>query len=108
MKDSQAIRPGSFFEALPSVVKDIEARKKGLTPEEQEYFVLSQTAGWKQFLKDADLLMRDLDQGTATAMAQGLPFEEIGRNAVVIDLAKGIIKRLIEKVEDAREVVDGE
>ena len=104
--DNSAIRP-SFFNTLPTVVKEQEAKKKGISEEEQELYALSQMGGWKILKSYAEDLLGDLDSGTATAMAQGLPFEEIGRNAVVIDLAKGIIKRILDKVGDAQEATSG-
>lgn len=104
--DKTALRP-SFFNNLPTVVRQEEAKKKGVTEEEGELYALSQSDGWRQLREYTESLLKDLDTGTATAMAQGLPFEEIGRNAVVIDLAKGIIRNIINKVEDTREAVDG-
>jgi len=105
MDNKAALRP-SFFDTLPTIVKEQEAKRKGLTDEEAVLFALSQHSGWKIVKEYAEDLMRDLDMGTRTALAQGLPFEEIGRNAVVIDLAKGIIRRILEKVEDARDTAN--
>lgn len=105
--DKQALKP-SFFSSLPTIVKENEAKNKGITGEELELVALSQSGGWKVLKEYAQSLMQDLDNGTAAAMAQGLPFEEIGRNAVVIDLAKGIVKRILQKVEDAREQAENE
>lgn len=105
--DKQAIKP-SFFDRLPTIVKDEELSKKGLTDEERKLYALSQHDGWRVLREYIDSLMGDLDNGTAQAMQQGQPFEEIGRNAVVINLAKGIVNRILQKVEDAREEANNE
>lgn len=105
--NKQAMRP-SFFNSFPTLIKEEEAKKKGVTQDEQDLYALSQFDGWKILKSYIDDLVKDMDDGTALAMKQGLPFEEIGRNAVVIDLAKGIIKRIVNKVEDARDAVEHE
>lgn len=105
--DKQAIKP-SFFNSLPTIIKEQEAKNKGVTEEELELVALSHSGGWKVLKEYTESLIKDLDNGTAIAMAQGLPFDEIGRNAVVINLAKGIIKRILDKVEDARETENEE
>lgn len=102
MKKGEAIKP-SFFSTLPTLVKEAEAEKLGLTDEERHLYRLSQHAGWRVLRGFTEDLLGDLDRGTETAMAQGLPFEEIGRNAVVINLAKSIVKRILQKVDDAVE-----
>lgn len=100
--DTKAIRP-SFFQSLPTLIKEEEAKKKGLTGEEQELFALSQSGGWKILREYIESLIIDLNSGTEVAMKNGLSFEEIGRNAVVIDLAKSIIRNILNKVDDAQE-----
>lgn len=105
MKRQEAVRP-EFFKNLPTLLEEQQAKKKGISTEEQLYYSLSQTQGWMQLKAYIDSLIKDLDQATAKAMQQGLPFEEIGRNAVVIDLAKGIIRNILNRVEDAREAAE--
>jgi len=39
-------------------------------------------------------------------MEVGQNFEEIGKNTIVANLAKGVIKRILNKVKDAREQVE--
>lgn len=106
MTDKQALRPG-YFDNLPTLVRAEKAKEKGITEEEEQLYALSQSAGWRILSEYIDGLLRDLDNGTALAMSQGLPFEEIGRNAVVIDLAKGLMRRVVERVDDAREAASG-
>lgn len=100
-----AIKP-NFFSNLPSLKQDEEAKKKGATDEERLYYGMYNTAGWKQFRELAERLMQELDNSNDSAIASGAAIEEIGKNAVVISLTKGVIKRLLNKVEDSREACE--
>lgn len=103
MKEA-ALKP-NFFSTLPSM-QDKKAEIAGASEEERQLYALSQSGGWRVFKEFTEQLLKELDSGTETAMAQGLPFEEIGRNAVVINLAKGIVLRQLQKVQDAREACE--
>lgn len=103
----QAIRPDFFGNLVKKIEKqEPEHTTTDLLEEERHYYNLAQQKGYQQLQDYADRLIATLDTATATAMAQGLDFEEIGRNAVVVDLAKGIITRIFERVEDAREACE--
>lgn len=103
--DDKAVRP-NFFRDLSTFKKAEGEQEERLTDEEEALHALSQQKGWRIFKEEAQSLLKELDSGTANAMAQGLPFEEIGRNAVVIDLAKSVVQRLLNLVEDARDVTN--
>lgn len=101
----QAVRP-DFFNNLPSVVATDQAKATGTTEEEQHLYALSAHQGWG-ILKDfSERLLADLDDVTNLSLTQGLALEEIGKNAVVANLAKGIIKRILQKVQDAKEACE--
>jgi len=102
---SQSALKPNFFSSLPSMADD-KAAKSGASDDERLLYALSQSGGWRVFKQFTNELLSDLDHGTETAMAQGLPFEEIGRNAVVINLAKGIINKQLQKVQDAWEACE--
>jgi hypothetical protein len=102
MVKGQAIRP-NFFNNLPTIIRDQQAKEKGVSEEELQLYALSQSGGWRILREYTDGLLKDLDQVTTTAMQQGMAFEEIGRNAIVANLAKGVITRILQKVEDARD-----
>lgn len=91
---------------MPTFVKEEEVKKSGLMDEEKHLYSLSHHAGWKILEKYSQELLNDLDQVTNLALTQGLELEEIGKNAVVANLAKGIIKRILQKVEDSVESVE--
>lgn len=105
MSDTQAIKP-SFFQSLPTLVKQEQAKEKGLTEEEQALYALSVQDGWVILREYAQSLIDDLSNSTESSMAQGMSLEEIGRNAVVSSLAKGVIERILLKVDDAKEVYE--
>ncbi len=107
-KKGQAIKPDYLFSRLPSFVKNAEADKAGMDEDEIMLADMGESRGW-HLLKDfIDLVVGDLDQINETAIASGADFEEIGRNTLVISLSKGIIKRIVDKVEDAKEARDKE
>lgn len=95
-----------YYSRFPSLKQDEEAKKRGATEEERLYYGMYNTAGWKQFTKLAEQLLSELDQSNDMAIASGVSIEEIGKNAIVISLSKGIIKRLLNKVEDSREACE--
>lgn len=100
-----AIRP-DFFANFESLKRNEEAKKIGVTPDEQAYYAMSLSDGWKLFNTEVDYLLQEMEQLNDAAVASGAPYEELGKNTVVISLAKGVIRRLINKVEDAREACE--
>lgn len=98
---ADAIKP-DFFSNFPIVEKD-EERKKNPTDEEKMLWGLSETSGWKILKGYIEEWMQELDAVNDMAIANGSTFEELGRNALVANLAKGIIKRIVNKVSDAKE-----
>jgi hypothetical protein len=100
---AQALKP-SFFN-LPSK-KDKEAEKIGASDEERALSTLSETKGWVVLEEFIQGLLKDLDSVNATAIASGATFEEIGKNTVVVNMAKEVINRIITKVTDAKEATE--
>lgn len=100
-----AIKP-NFFSQFPSLKQDEEAKKRGATDEERMYYGMYNTAGWKLFKERAEQLMKELDESNDVAIASGIPIEEIGKNAIVISLTKGVIKKLLNIVDDSKEACE--
>jgi len=101
-----AIKP-DFFHNVPAM-KAVEDKKGEVTGEETALYAMSKSAGWKifeGFMTDASA---QLDNINKEAIAGGQPLEEIGRNAIVVNLAQEAIKRLLDKVSDAVEAVESE
>jgi len=98
--DSKALRPNFNIKAF---VEQEKIKGKPISDEEKELFSLTSIPGWKIVNDYANRVMAELDGTIETAVASGAPFEEIGRNTVVINLAKDIIKRILDRVNDARD-----
>lgn len=102
--DNSAIK-SDFFSTMPSLNQE-KQMKHDVTDEERLLYSLSQQGGWRVLKTYINEILTDLDGATSQAMASGLPFEEIGRNAVVVSLAKDIIKKIVNKTEDAKEACE--
>jgi len=103
MKDQSALRP----EAL-NFTSYIQ-RKDPVEEPTVEEGVLAAGADkvfWKTLKQHFDSHIRDLEMINEAAIASGMTFEEIGRNALVLSQVKGIIRKVINSVEDAREARD--
>jgi hypothetical protein len=101
--DKTAIRP-AFFSNLPSLEK-VEEEK--MTDDERFLYGLSTTSGWPIFTKRKDDLLDDMESLQDAAIANGAPKEEIGENAIIISMARGVINRLWKIIEDAKEANEG-
>lgn len=106
MKDQSALKPTIFN--IDSFQKDTEAVKRGVTDEERLLYTLSQMAGWKLLIEFKDRVIKEMEDVNKSAMATGLPFDEIGKNAVVINLAESVIDRILNKVSDAQEACEAD
>lgn len=100
-----ATRP-DFFANFESLRRNEKAKQTKTTPEEQAYYAMSMSEGWKLFNIDKDRLLEEMDNLIDRSITNGLTREQIGENTIVVSLAKGIIKRLINKVEDAKKACE--
>jgi hypothetical protein len=99
-----ALRP-DFFTNLP--IKKAEVDKSGATEEEKFLYGMSQEAGFAIFTKYKDELLKAMDVFQETAISQGKTKEEIGENAILLSMVKGIINRLWSYTDDAKEACEG-
>lgn len=107
--DTEALKPSGFFSGLPkSVNPAVKDDIVSIGDEERSLAALSNHSGWTVLKTFIDRQLDDLDEVTNAGMIQGLSLEDIGRNALVANLTKGIVKRIKQKVEDAREAVEKE
>lgn len=102
---SSAMRP-DFFSKFPSLKQDEEAKKKGATEEERMYYGMINTKGFMLFTDKKNELLKDLDALIDGSIATGASYEEIGKNTLVMSLVKGIINRLWNITEDAKEACE--
>jgi hypothetical protein len=97
-----ALRPGFFNMPIKEEVR-VEGKA---TDDEKALQALSESRGWVILSEFIDRLIKELDGVTESAMVNGLPLEEIGKNAIVVSQSKAIINRIQNKVKDAKEVVE--
>jgi hypothetical protein len=102
--DKSAIKPSLFN--IQAFKATEEADKKGVTEEEQHLYSLSGTKGWEIVSEYAKRVMAELDEANNLAISNGVPFEEIGKNTVIISLAKNIVDRILNIVSDAKEACE--
>lgn len=100
-----AIKP-DFFSNIPILSKNEELNKKGITDRDRMIYGMSQTAGWAIFAEEVQELISQLDQVNDHAIESGASYEEIGKNSVIVNLAKGIIRRMMDKVTDCKEACE--
>jgi len=103
---SGAIKP-DFFSNFQSL-EEKEDEKIGITDEERHLYRLNNHKGWKILRLHIENLVKELDSLNDLAYEKGLPLEEIGRNAVIVSLTKGIIKKVLNKVDDAKDAIENE
>lgn len=101
---SQAIRPDSFID-YRKVVEKAKPEQPELI-EERQLAHLANSDGWVVLAKYIEELNTDLSNINKSMMGKGASFEEIGRNAVIVQLAQELLEKIVQKVEDAREAVN--
>lgn len=97
----QAIRP-TFADFRKLLAEKKVANKPQLEVEEIQLAELTDQPGWDIFEADVEELIKELDQLNEAKIASGGTFEEIGQNFLIINLAKGVIRKALERVHDAR------
>jgi len=102
---NEALKP--VFTNVPSLIKQKNSNPEA-SEEEQRLFTMSHSAGWKTFRDIAERASKELDDINKQAIAGGASFEEIGRNTLVISMTQDIIKRLLNKVDDAVEACEND
>jgi hypothetical protein len=101
-KESKAIKP-DVFNRLPVFEEEEEKDISGLSEEEKVLASGAKTTFWKVLKEYIEEVVNNLDEVNEMAISQGADYEEIGKNAIVVSATKGIIKKIINKVEDSRE-----
>jgi len=100
----RAIKPNNIFPSIPALVDD--KPEVVMTDEEKALASLARHSGWEVLKTYIGNLSNELDLINDAAVEKGLPFEEIGKNTVIIKLSMGILKKAVNKVEDAKDAVE--
>ena len=104
---TSAIKP-NIFSNLPVFKGEKEVEVEGITDQEKILGTGSNTAFWKVLKAYMEEVAGNLDSVSDLVIAQGGNYEEVGKNAIVVSLAKGIIKRIINKVDDSKQAIEEE
>jgi len=102
MGDKGALRPEIFnikgFISQDKKDDEFSVEEKILAAGAEQIF-------WKTLKKHFDNSVQQLEQINESAIAGGMPLEEIGRNALVISQVKGVLRKIVNVVEDAHEAI---
>jgi len=103
VKDKGALRPEIFNIKgfINQKQEDDEA-----TVEEKILAAGADQMFWKTLKTYFDNSIQQLEQINESAIAGGMPLEEIGRNALVISQVKGVLRKIVNVVGDAKEAVN--
>jgi hypothetical protein len=105
MKPQTAIRPDAFID-YRKVIDKAQPETPTELLEENQLAKLSNTEGWTVLRKYIQQLKSDLGNINKSMMERGASFDEIGKNAVIVELAGELLTQIVQKVDDAREAVE--
>lgn len=100
-----AIKPTAFVD-FRQIVKKSEPPKDELEATEIKLAHLVNTEGWEEMTRYINTLKGNLTNLNKTLMEKGAAFEEIGRNAVVSQLAIDLLDKILTRANDAKEAVE--
>lgn len=101
----EALKPEAY-EDLRAVWKPDVDKSTGIDLEDQAYATLSNSRGWKFMKQHLYSLKSGLDKRLAESVLKGLSDTQIKNDALFSVLGKELIDSIINKVEDASEVVE--
>lgn len=100
------MKPETFISQIPSIAKEKEPEVKDDVEAEKQISAMSRTAGWKRIEEFISRIIEEMDSLNEQAIATGADFKTLGQNAVVISQVKTVLRRIINKVSDARDAED--
>ena len=103
---NQAIRPDSFVD-YRKVIEQAKPKteEKGLI-EERQLAHLANSDGWVVLRDYINELDENLNKLNKQMMERGASFEEIGKNAVIVQLAQELLQKIVQKVADANDAIN--
>ena len=100
--DTGALRPEIFN--IKGFINQ-ERKDDEATVEEKVLATGAEQIFWKTLKTYVDNSIQQLEQINEQAIAQGMALDEIGRNALVISQVKGVLRKIVNVVQDAQEAV---
>lgn len=104
MGDTQAIKPDFNIPTYIESKKELDVET--LTEDERILGTGGDQKFWLTLRKHIENELIEIDKIGEAAIANGASLEEIGRNTIVISYVKGIVNKIFNVVEDAREAVE--
>jgi hypothetical protein len=104
VKDNGALRPEIFN--IKGFINQ-ERKDDEATVEEKILATGAEQIFWKTLKTYFDNSIQQLEQINEQAIANGMALDEIGRNALVISQVKGVLRKIVNVVQDAQEAVHG-
>jgi hypothetical protein len=101
---NNTLKPEVFM--LPEEAPIGEVNRKEIDKEDQALSNLSHVEGWNILTAFIEDQIEEIDGLVATAIAGGLDYEEIGKKTIVATLAKSYIRKILDKVNDAKQIVE--
>ena len=103
----QAIKPDRFYD-FRKIVEKANAPKDSLDQKEYYLAALGNSDGWRTLKEYIENLKTDIEDLNKSMMERGASFEDIGRNAVISQLARDLLKKIVQRVEDAKEAIENQ
>ena len=103
VKDKGALRPEIFN--IKGWIQQ-ENKDDEFTVEEKILAAGAEQAFWKTLKKHFESSIQQLEQINEAAISSGSNKELIGENAIVISLVKGVLNKIVNVVQDAKEALD--
>lgn len=78
----------------------------GSSDEEVALYDLKRSGAWVVIEEMIGAMMRELDEGLTTQIETGADFDTIGKTAIIKEMVKGYLNKILVKVQDAAEAVE--
>lgn len=108
-KPQTAIRSDFFATAQVIDVKNKDkqvALGNGSSDEEVALYDLERSGAWQVLEAMIGDMMTELDAGLTTQIEAGADFDTIGKTAIIKEMVKGYLNKILVKVHDAAEAVE--
>jgi len=103
-KKGEALRPAFGIPNFIQEKKELDVTQ--LTDEEKILGTGASSEFWKALKSHINNSLTELDKINESAIASGMSYEEIGKNTTTVLLAKGIINKIFNIVDDAKEALE--
>lgn len=103
---NQAIRPDAFVDYRVVIEQSKKTTEDAGEIEQRQLASLANSDGWvvlHAYIKDLETELGNINK---TMMERGASFEDIGKNAVIVQLAQELLTKIVQKVDDANDAIN--